>query len=186
MSGSHRVGRPAMAAILLFTVFVAAGCGYTTRSSISNKYKTIRVFPFANKIDITQEESYIGSKYKIYKPLLESDITRAVKNRYLLDGNLKPVDRDTADLFLKGELIDFRREPLRYTDSDDVAEYRIDVVVNITLHDKEDKLVWEESHFTGEFSYFTQGPAAKPESTAITEAISDLARRIVERTVEQW
>lgn len=170
--------------VSLFGIF-ASGCGYTTRSMLSSKFKTIYVTPFVNKVDITQE--YSGDKYRVYRPLLETDVTRTIVNRYILDGNLKPVNQANADLVLKGELIDFRRDPLRYTDNDDVAEYRLNVVVNITLWDtKENRMVWDEKGFTGYYSYFTQGPAATPESGALNNAIDDLARRIVERTVDQW
>ena len=171
---------------IAFIILNFFGCGYTTRSMISNKYKTIYISPFVNKIDITSE-SYVGSKYKVYRPLLETDITKAVNNKYLFDGNLKPVAKENADLVLKGDLIDFRRDPLRYTDADDVAEYRLNLVVNISLWDnKENKLVWEENGFTGIFSYFTTGQYAQSENMVINNAVDDLARRIVERTVEEW
>jgi len=161
-------------------------CGYTTRSMISEKFKTIYITPFINKIDITQEFD-AASKYKIYRPMLETDITKSVINKFLSDGNLRPVKSESADLTLKSELVEFRKDPLRYTESDDVEEYRVNLVVNISLWDnKENKLVWQENGFTGYVSYFTTGTLAKPEATAISEAIADLARRIVERTVEQW
>ncbi len=163
-----------------------AGCGYTTRSMISDKFKTIYIVPFVNKIDITNEV-YTGREYKIYRPMLETDITRKVTNKFLFDGNLKPTREESADLILKGELIDFRKDPLRYNENDDVTEYRINVVVNITLWDRKlDKQVWQENGFTGFVDYFTSGYQAKSEVAAITNAIDDLARRIVERAVEQW
>jgi len=163
-----------------------AGCGYTTRSMISNKFRTIYIASFANKIDITKETD-VGNKYKIYRPYLETDISKAVINKFLLDGNLKITKEEAADLVLRGELVDFRKDPLRYSDSDEVEEYRVNLVVNLTLWDKkDDKLVWEEKNFTGDTSYFTTGSSAKSEATAINDAITDLARRIVERTVEQW
>lgn len=166
--------------------FVIWGCGYTTRSMIASSFKTIYVEPFVNKVDITQE-TYAADKYRVYRPMLETDITRNVTNRFLFDGNLKPVGKESADLILKGELIDFRRDPLRYNESDVVTEYRINLVVNISLWDaKEDKLLWEEKGFTGDTTYFTTGSQAKSEDTAVIEALSDLARRITERTVEQW
>lgn len=172
---------------LLFTLFT--GCGYTTRSMISDKYTTIYIYPFINKIDIAQETES-ANKYRLYKPMLETDITKKVINKYLFDGNLRPVKTESADLILKGELVEFRRDPLRYTDNDDVEEYRINIVVNLTLWDrKEDKLVWEESRFTGDFTYFTSFATAgipKTDDVAVNDAIDDLARRIVERTVEQW
>lgn len=163
-----------------------AGCGYSSRSMISSKYRTIYVTPFINRVDITNDAD-AGYKYKIYKPLLETDITSAVNNKFLFDGNLKPVQKELADVTLKGELIEFRRDPVRYTEGDDVAEYRINLVVNITLWDnKEDKLIWQENGFTGEASYFTTGPTAKSETVAVNDAITDLSRRIVERAVEEW
>jgi len=171
--------------MLLITAIT--GCGYTTRSMISDKYRTIYIAPFANRIDITQE-GYAANKYRIYRPGMETDITKAVINKYLFDGSLKPVKEESADLFLKGELVEFRKDPLRYSEnSDEVSEYRVNVMVNITLLDKkENKMVWEENNFTGDTTYFTAGSLAKTEDAAINDAIKDLARRIVERTVEQW
>ena len=167
-------------------VSIMAGCGYTTRSMISDKFRTIYVTPFVNKINITQEDS-VASKYKLYRPSLETDITRSVTNKFLFDGNLRPTRGETADLVLKAELVGFRKDPLRYSTNDEVLEYRISLVVNISLLDtKENKLAWKEDNFAGESTYFTTGSQAKSEEAAISDAISDLARRIVERTVEQW
>ncbi len=172
---------------LLSAFFI--GCGYTSRSMISDKFKTIYIAPFVNKIDITKETE-AANKYKIYKPMLETDVTKSVTNKFLFDGNLRPVKEASADLFLKGELVEFRRDPLRYTDSDEVEEYRINILVNLSLWDKkEDKLVWQENNFTGNYTYltsFSTSGTPKSEDVAVSEAISDLSRRIVERTVEQW
>ena len=66
------------------------GCGYTTRSMISDKFKTIYVAPFINKIDITKETD-TAHRYKIYRPTLETDITKSVIDRFLFDGNLRPI-----------------------------------------------------------------------------------------------
>jgi hypothetical protein len=163
-----------------------AGCGYTTRSAISSKYKTIYITPFVNKIDITQEAD-VGSKYRLYRPQLETDVTKAVINRFLMDGNLKPVKTENADVTLKGELVEFRKDPLRYDDNNNVSEYRVNMMVNISLWDnRENKVIWEENGFTGERSYFTSGSLAKSEAQIISDSISDLARRIVERAVEAW
>jgi hypothetical protein len=122
--------------------------------------------------------------------MLETDVTRAVNNKFLFDGNLKPVAQTLADLILKGELVEFRRDPLKYTDSNEVEEYRLNIVVNISLWDvRKNEKVWEEDNFTGTTTYFTsfaRGQLAKSEDTAVTDAINDLARRIVERAVEQW
>jgi outer membrane lipopolysaccharide assembly protein LptE/RlpB len=173
------------AAMVLFVALVA-GCGYTTRSMISNKYKTIYVAPFINKIDITSE-SDTGNRYRLYYPRLETDVTRSVINKFLFDGNLKPVKEQSADLILKGEVVSFRKDPVSYDNNDDVTEYRVGIQVNISLWDtKENKLLWQENNFTGEKSYFTTGSLAVSEGTAVNNTITDLSRRIIERAVEQW
>lgn len=168
------------------------GCGYTSRSMISDKFRTIYITPFVNKIDLTEEAS-VAYKYRIYRPMLEQDITKAVINKFIFDGNLKPVKKESADLVLKGQLVEFRKDPLRYNeDNDEVAEYRMNIVVNLIMwNNKEDKLVWEENGFTGDFSYFPksselQGVTKISDEKAVPDAVADLARRIVERTVEQW
>ena len=180
-----------LSAVCFLLASVLTGCGYTTRSMLSGKYSTVYIAPFLNKVDITQE-SYSASKYRIYRPMLETNITKRVINRYLFDGNLKPVKEEKADLLLKGELVEYRKDPLTYTsDGNDVTEYRINIYVNLSLWDtKENKLLWQENNFNGNYSYFTSLASNNvikvSEDVAVTNAIEDLARRIVERTVEQW
>lgn len=162
------------------------GCGYTTRSMIKGEFKTIYITPFANKINITDETS-VANKYKIYRPHLETELTQAVINKFVFDGNLKVSEKDSADLILKTELVELRKDPLRYTENNEVEEYRINIVVNVSLWDRlKDKMVWQELGFTGDITYFITGQQAISEEAAVTAGVKDLARRIVERTVEQW
>lgn len=172
------------------TLFLA-GCGYTTRSMISSKYRYIYITPFVNKVDFTQETA-VASKYKIYRPMLETEITKAVINKYIFDGNLKSKEKDSADLVLKGELVEFRKDPLRYSESDEIDEYRLNILVNISLWDnRENRMLWEEKNFTGDFTYFPVtstliNVVKKSDDQAVVDAVKDLARRVVERTVDQW
>ena len=189
---SHKINSLLCLVVMPFLLTtVLCGCGYTTRSMLSGKFSTIYINPFLNKVDVTQE-SYSANKYRIYRPMLETDITKKVINRYLFDGNLKPVKETQADLVLKGELVEYRKDPLTYTsDSENITEYRINIYVNLSLWDqKENKLVWEEKNFNGNYSYFTSSASGNvikvSEDTAVINAVEDLARRIVERTVEQW
>ena len=177
--------------IFSLVLILLSGCGYTTRSMLYGKYSTIYIAPFLNKVDVTQE-TYAANKYRIYRPMLETDITKKVINRYLFDGNLKPAKEIQADLVLKGELVEYSKDPLTYTsDSENVTEYRINIYVNLSLWDqKGNKLVWQESNFNGNYSYFTSFASGNviqiSEDSAVNNAVEDLARRIVERTVEQW
>jgi len=174
--------------IFCFLFSALAGCGYTTRSYVNPNIKTVYIQPFLNKIDITSEYSE-NRKYRSYFPLLEAKITRAVVDRFVFDGNLRIAKPEAADVVLKGELVNYARDPLRYRDNDNetVEEYRLSLVVNISLTDrKNNKVLWQETGFVGDATYFTSGPSAKSEETALNDAVVDLARRIVERTIEDW
>ena len=127
--------------ILLATCcLLIAGCGYTTRSLITQNYQTIYVRPFVNKINITSDTS-VARRYKTYYPLLENNITRQVIDQFILDGNLRLARSEDADLVLQGELVGYHRDALRYTGADnkEVEEYRISLVVNLKLYDASDQ-----------------------------------------------
>ena len=167
---------------LLLTSFLFPGCGYTTKSTLPKNIKTIRVEPFKNSIDFTS-----GSGRNIYLPLLEVKARNAVIDRFLFDGNLKVVEPETADLVLEGELKGYQRSALRYTDNDEVQEYRVHVTVSFRLTDTQSgEISWSEPNFVGEATYFVTGPSVTSEDSAVEAAIRDLARRIVERTIEDW
>ncbi|MBN1526193.1 MAG: hypothetical protein JW919_01215 [Candidatus Omnitrophica bacterium] len=174
----------------LFTIVILAlcvcGCGYTSRSLLPAEFKSIYVENFSNMISVAAETSD-ARMYRGYRPGMEIGITRAVIDRFLLDGNLKIARADDANLVLKGELMDFVQESLQYDANNNVEEYRIRLVVKLELKDaKTGKSLWRESNFAGESTYRATGALAKSENTGIEEAIEDLARRVVERTVEGW
>ena len=175
-------------AILLFValMLVIGGCGYTTSSFVCSDAKSIHVDNFANKINLTEEVTdrrmYIG-----YRSGMELSITREIIDRFLIDGNLKITQEKEADLILKGALIDFRKEALRFDSADNVIEFRVKVIVDMKLIDKKTgDIILEEKNFTGESIYRTIGSFAKSEDSAIEDAIKDLAVRVVERIVEGW
>lgn len=166
----------------LMLVVSSISCGYSTRSSMSGPVRTIHIESFKNSIPYTND-----SKRNIYLPLLETKVRNAVVDRFLFDGNMKVSQKDTADLVLKGELKNYDRNALRYTDNQDVQEYRVVITVSLQLWDQEkNEMVWSEPSFSGEGTYFVTGPQASSEDSAVNAAMEDLARRVVERTVEDW
>ncbi|MCA9401932.1 MAG: LptE family protein [Candidatus Omnitrophica bacterium] len=168
--------------LVCVSVMFLSGCGYTTSSNLAGHLKTIHVETFKNKIKFSQED-----QRNIYLPLLEVDVRNAVIDRYLFDGNLKIAERSQADLVLRGSLIGYQRDPLRYTDSDDVQEYRVRIIVSLELYDQvKQTVMWSETGFAGEADYFVTGSQASTEESAVKDATIDLARRIVERTIENW
>lgn len=179
---------------LLFVIGISAilfsGCGYSVRSLAYEKNTKIYIKPFENKVDLNISEEYSDrNPYRLYRPGMETKITDAVIDRFLLDGYLKVVSSEAqADLALKGELTNYEKQPLRLNEATkDVEEYRANIIVNMTLTDlKKNKTVWAENDFVGYTEFALVGPKAVSEDAAINDAVEDLARRVVERTVEDW
>lgn len=170
----------------LILLLAVSGCGYTTASLLPPEFKTIYVDNFKNNISVTAEQSELRM-YRGYRPGMETDITKAVIDKFLFDGNLKIAPEEKANLILKSELIDYKRDSLRYDANDNVEEYRIKLIVNMQLEDNlNGKVLWSEKGFAGETTYRISGSGSKSEAAAINDAIDDLARRIVERTIEAW
>ncbi|MDD3374302.1 MAG: LptE family protein [Candidatus Omnitrophica bacterium] len=171
--------------VILFVPIYFTGCGYATRSlsPILSDIHTIYIEPFANNVDYGASR---GSK-NLYIPMLEVKVTNQTINQFVYDGNLKVSKEDQADVILKSELINYTRDALRYDDDDNAEEYRITIIVSLVLWDvASSEPLWVEPRFSGDATFFESGPAAQSESTAVDEAVKDLAKRIVERTVEDW
>ena len=164
---------------------VLCGCGYTSKVVLPGDVDTINVEIFDNSIDITKEIS-AKDKYEIYRPDLEVDLRDAIIERLFLDGHLKISSSEDADAILSGAIIQYRKDPLRYQ-NEDIIEYRISLVCDITLRTRKDSdILLDTQRITGDSTYFTTGNLQKTETEALNETLQDLARRIVNRIVENW
>jgi hypothetical protein len=172
-------------ALVLWCTLLFPGCGYTTKTILPDNVKTVHVDTFKNNIDITKEVS-AKDKYEVYRPNLEVDLRDAIMTRVFLDGNLKAADKDSADAVLEGQIVQYRKDPLRYQ-NEVVQEYRISLVCDVKLiNQKDSKVLFEESNITGDTTYFTTGTLQVTETAALNNAMSDLARRVVNKIVENW
>ncbi|MBU1084011.1 MAG: hypothetical protein KKG84_02845 [Candidatus Omnitrophica bacterium] len=178
--------RTISAAVIITMILFGAGCGYMTGSLLPPELDSIRVENFVNSINIAQEVSDRRSSYS-YRPGLEINITRAVIDEFIIDGNLAVRRAENAALTLEGSLVEFRQFPLSYDGGDNVEEFRMELLVDLKLINNLTKeTVWKETGFMGQTSYAVTGSNAKTESSALNAAVKDLAQRIVERTVEAW
>ena len=163
-----------------------AGCGYTARPGLAPHLRTVYVKPFTNKIDLAQVVT-TSQRFPIYRHRMEADLTNAVLDRFEFTGLLRPAAANRADSHLEGEVVEFRRDALRYDRNSIVEQWRLSLVVNVRFIDRMQNLVlWEEARLTGDTTYFVSGPNAESETAALDRAVTDLARRVVERTVENW
>ncbi len=177
-----------MRALLLGVLLASGGCGYTARPGLPSHLKTVYIKPFTNKIDVTQLSTGYDT-FPIYRHRMEVDLTNAVMDRFQFTGLMRPSTQERANARLEGELISFRRDPLRYSASQQVEEWRLSIVVNLKFYDQTtepDTLLWEEDGFTGDTTYFASGTHVETEATALDRALTDVARRIVEYAVENW
>ncbi len=180
-----RLARRSGGALVALSMLIA-GCGYTTKPGLPPHLKTVYVKPFVNTIDLTQLASN-ERRLPIYRHAMEVDLTKRIIERYQFTGLLRPAPPEHADAQLEGELVEFRRDALRYDASQQVEEWRLNLIVNLRFIDrKTNVLAWEESRFTGDTTYFARGARTESEAAALDRAITDLARRIVERSVENW
>jgi hypothetical protein len=164
-----------------------AGCGgYSQKSLLPEDIKTIHVAPVKNAIDLSAEISDKDA-FRVYRPGLEVDLTNAIINRFIFDGNLKVGLPDRADAVVEAKLVDYRRDALRYSENDDVQEYRLNAIVEVAVYRSRDKkMIWQESNLAGDATFFLSGPRAGSEDEAVTRLVEDVARRIVEKTIEIW
>ncbi len=170
--------------IVLFS-FSVSGCGYTTKSQLPENIQRVHVSPVVNGIDLGTEITD-KTPLKIYRPGMEVDLTNAIINRFIFDGNLKVTPLERSDAVLTARLVDYRRDALRYSDGDDVQEYRVSIVMDAELIERvSQKVLWKEQ-ITGDTTFFLAGARVASEDEAANRAVEDAARRVVERTIEYW
>ena len=170
---------------VLLVCSALTGCGYTTQSLLPENIQKVSVAPITNAI-VLSEEITDKTPFRVYRPGLEVELTNGIINRYIFDGTLKVVSADKADAFLEASLVDYRRDALRYSEGEDIQEYRLSIVVEAKMTQKSDgKQLWAK-RITGDTTFFLAGPRAISEDQAANRAVEDVSRRVVEATIEYW
>ncbi len=175
-----------VAAVLLLSTALA-GCGYTTKSLLPADIKRIHVAPVKNAIDLSTENSG-KDHFRVYRPGLEVELTNAIINRFIFDGNLRVSSHpDDSDAIVEARLTNYRRDALRYTEGDDIEEYRVNVVLDVSVYRRSNhEVIWHDPALAGDTTFFVAGQHAATEDDAAARAVEDAARRVVEKTLELW
>ncbi|MCF7873624.1 MAG: hypothetical protein K9L84_02680 [Candidatus Omnitrophica bacterium] len=166
--------------LLLVFLMTLAGCGYSTKGY---KYKEnrIRIKPVINKINITSEDrKYSG--YTVYPRLIEDRLTNKLVSEFNIQSGLNVVSEPEGALKLECQVTDYKRQTLRYTDSDDPEEQRLRLHVKMKLISSKGDIIQDKS-IVGQASFFLD---KKSEVATQAELIDDTARRITEAVVETW
>jgi hypothetical protein len=84
-------------------------------------------------------------------------------------------------------LIGYEQEGLRFSQLEEVQEYRLFIVLNVTLVDaKTNEIIWNEPNFSGDAEYYVTNIKELGEQAASLKAIDKLAKNLVDRIVEDW
>ena len=135
-------------------------------------FKTVHIETFQNNTD---------------QVALENKLRTELISDFQNDGNLRISSPDDADVILKGEIISYSRHALRYSNDESVQEYRLNIVVNFKFINQEtNEIVVKADNFAGNTDFFLTGASAISESSALTDAIDDLSRRILNKIITLW
>lgn len=148
-------------------------CGYTLRSGVLRDIRRINIASFENET---------------YEHGIEVDLARQLAREFIVDGALSVATLETADVRMSGAVTEYILEPYAYGEGEaDVEQYLLRIRASVTLESVPDgDLRWEEDAIEGETVYHVEGRFSRTEHEARAEALRDLARGIVRRTVGAW
>jgi hypothetical protein len=150
-----------------------SGCGvYTFNGSTLPSYiKTIDIPLFKNAS---------------LEPEVAEEITTEI-NKKVVSDNLLRVITDQGDATLSGEVSKYTNEPYTYGTTEtrqvNVDQYIVRITADIDFYDnKKDKSMYK-GPVTGEGIY---NFSSEQESTGRAKAVSDLVRKILEKSIQSW
>ena len=159
--------------ILICLVLFISGCGYTTKAYyLPSSIKSVYIQTLKNKTD---------------EPNLENELKTKLIAAFQDDGHLAIATNDEADSCLKGEIVGYTRQAMRYTSDESVQEYRLNITVNFEFIDlSSGKPIVKANNFSGNASYYLSGANAKSESKARLEALDNLSRLMLNKIITLW
>lgn len=161
--------------ILVSTIVLLAGCGYSLRGGLPGHIQTVAVPIFVNK---TQE------------PAVEDLLTRAVVDAFVTSGRLKVVRREEADSILEGEIVGYRVDSLSFDPRANVREYRLTVTLNLQFRDvKQNAMLWRQEGLQEKADFRVPGQVSATlsrEESALRAAAADIGRAIVTLAADRF
>ena len=155
--------------IILAAVILLAGCGvYSFSSSSLGGVKTIAIPQFENS----------SLEYGI-----QDEITSQVIEKFIADNSLKVTAQKDADAVLRGEIVKYERVPYTYDKSDNVSEYKVNIIVNFVVEKRGGKALLERNNLLG-FGVYNSSTGTEDDGKRL--AIDKLAKDIVDETTKTW
>jgi hypothetical protein len=174
---------------LILSALLAAGCDQTVKRTLPSDVRTVAVAEFANKTT---------------EPLLSSVLHEELRMAFRMDGRVGIKDgNEGADGLLDGAVVEYTKQPARFDSNNVVQEYRLRVVVDLSLTDlRNNKVLWQEKGPAStasrggslrkmeRYANFVVVPAnglpVETEQDAQRRMLRDLAADITARVIEGW
>jgi hypothetical protein len=163
-----RVARASCFFSALFLVIGVLGCGYSAPSYLGPGGATIAVPTFENKT------LWRGREF---------ELTHAVTKNILERTSYRIASKESADLILEGEILEYRTPGLLDDRVDRVLQSQLAMQVNVRLVNKAGEVLTEKNAwFAAEFS----SRRGESEATARAEAMEKAARWVVTCLESPW
>ncbi|MFH1278757.1 MAG: LptE family protein [Candidatus Eisenbacteria bacterium] len=150
-------------------------CGYGVSGKTNPHIKTIAVPIFQND---TLEKG------------IEETLTAEIIDVLQENRTLTLTQERNADSVLLGRIVDYKRTPYSYDTSENVQEYKVDILIAVEYEDrKKRKTLWKEDRMHQWATYFVvaaPGHDVEEEEDAQLRAIQKFAQDIKTKTVEGW
>ena len=153
---------------LMCLLLIVNGCGiYSFSPGGKSSIKTIAITPFENQ---TIEYG------------LSSRMTDLVIDAFISDGNLKVVAPEDADATLVGVMTNYERKPYTYDETDNVTEYVVKIVFDISLQGEGESELWRERFYSEGIYNADQQTEDDGQALAANKLVVD----IINRTTKSW
>ena len=177
------------AAVFALAVSVLVGCQTTVKRTLPSAVRTIAVASFENRTD---------------QPVLPGLLLEEARRAFRLDGRLTVVDDpEQADSVLSGAVVEYVRQPARFDANNVVREYRLRMVIDLTLTDRaRNTVLWTErgpqstayqgaaprklERFTNLVVVPASGLPVETEGDAQRRMARELSADMVFRVIEGW
>jgi hypothetical protein len=161
-----------MAALLGMLTLVSGCTDVSVRAGVPDYLSKLAVPTFQNRTN---------------QPNLSNEVTQELTQDFLVDGRVDLVDPDKATSVLEGTIVQYLLEPLLLDVHNTPQQYKMRIILRLSLKDKGGKAIWTEDSFEDSTTYYVSNSLGIPpedEQIARRRLIQQLCRKIVTRTIE--
>lgn len=162
---------------ILTGLILISACGYHltgTGTSLPAHLKTVAIPVFDN----TSSE-----------PDIHRNMTNVIRQSFINDGRLKVVNKNEADLVMKGELNYYTLQAVSFNSSDVALDYYVALGVKIDVKDMVKRKQFLKQNFTTKWDFRSSSDVINSEAArqvALDDAYKELGNRLVSIVIDQF